>query len=98
MSRKVCVLAAGAPAAIAESVTISGPPWGVEAAAVTVNVTVTGDAAVGDTAADGENTQAAPGGNPAGQARVTVPAKFPESFPLLEAPLAPTILPTEVMP
>ena len=79
VSRNVCVLGAGAPAAVAESVTMSGPPCGVEAAAVTINVTVTGEAAVGETVPEGENTQAAPVGNPVGQARVTMPAKLPEA-------------------
>jgi len=79
VSRKVCVFGAGAPAAVAESVTMSGPPCGVEVAAVTVNVTVTGDDEVGDTVLDGEKTHAAPAGNPVGQARVTVPAKLPKA-------------------
>jgi len=70
-------LAAGAPAAIAEMVTVVGPPTGVPAAAVTVNVTVTGAEDVGLTALDGENTQAAPAGSPAEQFSVTVPAKLP---------------------
>src|SRR4029077_6778019 len=50
----------GAPAAIAEIVTVVGPPTGVPAAAVTVNVTVTGVEDVGLTELDGENTQAPP--------------------------------------
>jgi hypothetical protein len=40
-------------------------------------VTVTGDADVGLTELDGENTQAAPAGNLAVQLSVTVPAKLP---------------------
>ena len=79
MSRKVCILGAGAPAAVAESVTMTGPPGGVEAAAVTVNVTVTGEAELGETVLDGEKTQAAPAGKPVEQARVTVPAKLPKA-------------------
>jgi len=70
-------LAAGAPAVIAEIVTVTGPPAGVPAAAVTVNLTVTGDEDVGLTELDGENTQAAPVGRPAEQLSVTVPAKLP---------------------
>jgi hypothetical protein len=77
VKRNVCVLDAGAPAVVAASVTVAGPPTGVPAAAVTVNVTVTGDEAVGLTELDGENTQAAPAGNPEGQVSVTVPAKLP---------------------
>jgi len=73
----VFVLAAGAPAAIAEIVTVVGPPTGVPAAAVTVKVTVTGAEEVGFTKLDGENTQAAPAGSPAEQFSVTVPAKLP---------------------
>ena len=72
-------MAEGAPAAIAESVTVVGPPTGVPAAAVTVNVTVTGDEDVGLTELDGENTQAAPVGSPAEQLSVTVPAKLPDA-------------------
>jgi hypothetical protein len=49
-------LAEGAPVAIAEIVTVVGPPTGVPAAAVTVNVTVTGVEDVGLTELDGENT------------------------------------------
>jgi len=74
---KVCVLAEGAPAVIAESVTSTGPPTGVPAPVVTVNVTVTGDEDVGLTELDGENTQAAPDGSPAGQLSATVPEKLP---------------------
>ena len=73
----VCVLAAGAPVAIAEIVTVVGPPSGVPAAAVTVNVTVTGVDDVGLTELDGENTQAAPAGSPAEQLSVTAPEKLP---------------------
>jgi hypothetical protein len=79
VSKNVCVLGAGAPAAIAESVTFSGPPCGVEVAAVTVKVTVTGEEEVGDTVLEGEKVHAAPVGNPAGQARVTMSAKLPEA-------------------
>jgi len=70
-------LAEGAPAASAEIVTVAGPPNGVPAAAVTVNVTVTGEEEVGLTELDGENTQAAPVGSPAGQLSATVSAKLP---------------------
>jgi hypothetical protein len=77
VSPNVCVLAAGAPVAIAATVTIIGPPTGVPAAAVTTNVTVAGDEDVGLTELDGENTQAAPVGSPAGQVSSTVPAKLP---------------------
>ena len=73
----VCVLAAGAPVVMAEIVTVAGPPSGVAAIAVTVNVTVTGAEDVGFTELDGENTQAAPEGSPAGQESVTVAAKLP---------------------
>jgi hypothetical protein len=72
-------LAAGAPVAVAASVTISGPPSGVPAPAVTVNVTVTAEETVGLTELDGENTQAAPAGSLTGQLSVTVPAKLPEA-------------------
>jgi hypothetical protein len=75
----VCVLAAGAPAAVAETVTVVGPPTGVPPAAVTVNVTVTGVEDVGFTALDGDNTQPAPAGSPAEQLSVTVPAKLPDA-------------------
>jgi len=74
-----CVLAAGAPVVIAEIVTKVGPPTGVPAAVFTVSVTVTGAEDVGLTELDGENTQAAPVGSPAGQLSVTVPAKLPEA-------------------
>ena len=77
VSPKVCVLAEGAPAVIAEIVTTVGPPAGVPAPAVTVKVTVTGVEDVGFTELDGENTQTAPAGNPAEQLSVTVPAKLP---------------------
>jgi len=70
-------LAAGAPVAIAEIVTVFGPPAGVPAAAVTVNVTVTGAEDVGLTELDGEKTQAAPAGSPAEQLSATGPAKLP---------------------
>jgi hypothetical protein len=79
VSLNVCVLAAGAPAAIAEMVTVVGPPTGVPGAAVTVNVTVTGVEDVGFTALDGENTQAAPAASPDEQLSVTVPAKLPDA-------------------
>jgi hypothetical protein len=72
-------LAAGAPVAISEIVTVVGPPSGVPAAAVTVNATGAGVEEVGFTELDGENTQAAPAGSPAGQLSVTVPAKLPEA-------------------
>jgi hypothetical protein len=72
-------LAAGAPVAIAEIVTVVGPPSGVPAAAVTVNATGAGVEEVGFTELDGENTQAAPAGSPTGQLSVTVPAKLPEA-------------------
>ena len=75
----VCVLAEGAPATVAATVTIFGPPSGVPLPAVTVNVTVTGDEDVGFTELDGVNTQAAPAGSPAGQLSVTVPAKLPDA-------------------
>jgi hypothetical protein len=75
----VCVLAAGAPVVIAETVTVVGPPIGVPVAAVTVSATVTGAEDVGLTELDGENTQAAPVGSPAGQLSVTVPAKLPDA-------------------
>ena len=77
VSPNVCVLAAGAPVVMAETVTMNGPPTGVPAAAVTVNVSVTGVEDVGLTELDGENTQAAPVGNPAEQLSVTVPEKLP---------------------
>jgi len=77
VSLNVCVLAEGAPAVIAEMVTVVGPPTGVPAPAVTVNVIVTGAEDVGLTELDGENTQAAPAGSPAEQLSVTVPAKLP---------------------
>jgi len=77
VSLNVCIFAEGAPAVIAAMVTVVGPPTGVPAAAVTVNVTVTGVEEVGLTALDGENTQAAPAGSPAEQFSVTVPAKLP---------------------
>jgi hypothetical protein len=79
VSPNVRVLAAGAPAAIAEIVTIVGPPNGVPDAAVTLNVTVTGDEAVGLTELEGENTQAAPVGSPAEQLSVIVPEKLPNA-------------------
>jgi hypothetical protein len=79
VSAKVWLLAAGAPAVIAETVTVVGPPTGVAAAAVTVNVTVTGEEAVGLTELDGENTQAAPVGSPTGQLSAIVPEKFPSA-------------------
>jgi hypothetical protein len=72
-------LAEGAPAAIAEIVTVVGPPTGVPTPAVTVNVTVTGEEDVGLTELDGENTQAAPAGSPAEQLNVTVPEKLPDA-------------------
>jgi hypothetical protein len=77
VSPNVCVFAAGAPAVIAEIVTVTGPPNGAPAAAVTVNVTASGDEDVGLTELDGKNTQAAPVGRPAEQLSVTVPAKLP---------------------
>ena len=77
VSLNVCVLAEGAPVAIAAMVTVVGPPTGVPAAAVTVNVTVTGVEDFGLTELDGENEQAAPVGSPAEQLSVTVPAKLP---------------------
>jgi hypothetical protein len=77
VSPNVCVLAEGAPVAIAEIVTVLGPPNGVPADAVTVNVTVTGAEDVGLTELDGENTQVAPVGSPAEQLSATVPAKLP---------------------
>ncbi len=58
-------------------VTVVGPPTGVPAAAVTVNVTVRGAEDVGLTELDGENSQAAPAGRPDEQPSVTVPAKLP---------------------
>jgi len=76
---KVCVLAAGAPGVVAEIVTVTGPPVGVPAAAVTVNVTVTGVEDVGLTALDGENRHAAPVGSADEQLKVTVPAKLPNA-------------------
>ena len=60
-------------------VTVVGPPTGVPAAAVTVNVTVTGVEDFGLTELDGENEQAAPAGSPAEQLSVTVPAKLPDA-------------------
>jgi hypothetical protein len=77
VSPKDCVLEAGAPTAIAAIVTIAGPPIGVASAAVTVNMTVTGDDDVGLTVLDGENMQAVPDGSPAEQLKVTVPEKLP---------------------
>jgi hypothetical protein len=71
-------LAAGAPAVIAEIVTVAGPPTAVPVAAVTVKVTVTGDEDVGLNVLDGENTQFAPAGCPE-QLSATVPAKLPEA-------------------
>jgi hypothetical protein len=75
----VCVFAEGAPAVIAESVTSTGPPTGVPAAAVTVKLTVTGEEDVGLTELDGENAQVAPAGNPVEQLSVTNPAKLPKA-------------------
>jgi hypothetical protein len=75
----VCVLAAGAPVVIAETVTVVGPPTAVPIAAVTVIVTVTGVEVVGLTELDGENTQAAPAGSRAEQLSATVPAKLPNA-------------------
>jgi hypothetical protein len=75
----VCILAAGAPVAIAEIVTVFGPPNEVPAAAITVNVTVTGAEDVGLTEPDGENTQAAPVGSPAEQLSITAPEKLPDA-------------------
>jgi hypothetical protein len=79
VSKNVCVLGAGAPATVAARVTINGPPTGVPDAAVTVNVTVTGDEEVGLTEFDGEKTHVAPVGNPMGQLKTTVPAKIPDA-------------------
>src|ERR1019366_700809 len=73
----VCLLAAGAPVAIAEIVTVVGPPSGVPAAAVTVNVTVTGVDDVGLTELDGENTPAAPPSSSASPP----PKNFPPPLP-----------------
>lgn len=73
----VCDLAEGAPAAVAEIDTTTGPPCGVPAAAVTVSETVTGDEDVGLTELDGEKTHAAPDGSPVGQPSVTGPEKLP---------------------
>ena len=84
-------MAAGAPVVIAEIVTVVGPPTGVPAPVVTVSVIVTGAAEVGLTALDGENTQAAPAGNPAGQLSATVPAKLP-------APVTWNVLAADVPP
>jgi hypothetical protein len=77
VSSRVCVFAAGAPAVIAATVRMIGPPNGVDTPAVTVNVTVTGAEELGLTEPDGEKTQVAPLGSPAGQLRVTVPEKLP---------------------
>jgi hypothetical protein len=77
VSVNVRVIGAGAPATVAASVTVIGPPTGVPAPVVTVSVTVTGFAAVGLTALEGENTQAAPAGRPLEQLRVTVPVNEP---------------------
>ena len=74
----VCVLAAGAPVVVAESVTVE-LPTGVANAAVTVNVTVTGVEDVGFTVADGENTHAAPAGSPLGHVSATEPANDPDA-------------------
>ncbi len=79
VNSNVCVLAEGAPAVIAEIVTLVGPPAGVPDPASTVNVTVTGEEDVGLAAFDGENMQAAPPGSPAEQLSVTVPAKLPDA-------------------
>jgi hypothetical protein len=79
VNANVCVLAAGAPATFAASVTVVGPPTGVPLPAVTVSVTATGFPAVGFTELDGENTQAAPEGSPLGHVNVTVPANDPEA-------------------
>jgi hypothetical protein len=77
VNAKVCVLAAGAPAVVAEMVTVAGPPVGVPFPAVTVNVIVTGADEVGLTELEGKNTQAAPEGSPAEQVSATVPEKLP---------------------
>ena len=79
VSVNVCVLAAGAPATLAASVTVVGPPAGVPLPAVTVSVTVTGFPAVGFTELDGENKHAAPDGSPLGQFSATVPENDPEA-------------------
>ena len=75
----VCVFAEGAPATVAASVTVVGPPAGVPLPAVTVNVTVTGPSAVGLTELEGEKMQTAPDGSPLGQLSTTVPANDPEA-------------------
>jgi hypothetical protein len=77
VSVNVCVFGAGAPVTAAASVTVLGPPSGVSAPVVTVRVTVTGFAAVGFTALDGENRHAAPVGRPLEQLRTTVPENDP---------------------
>jgi hypothetical protein len=77
-SENVCVLAAGAPEVVAESVTVE-LPTGVLTAAVTVNVTVTGVLEVGFTVAEGEKAHAAPVGRPLGQLSVTEPEKEPDA-------------------
>jgi len=71
-----CVFAAGAPKAVAAIVTDVAPD-GVAAPAVTVNVIVTGDDAVGLTTFDGEKLHAAPAGNPEEQLSVAVSVKLP---------------------
>ena len=75
----VCVLAAGAPAVVAEIVTIFGPPTAAPASAVTIKVAVTGLAEVGLTELDGEKAHAVPLGSPEEQLSATVPAKLPEA-------------------
>jgi len=74
----VFVFAAGAPAVVAERVTVELPKAVLEEA-VTVNVTVTGVDKVGLTVAEGENTHAVPVGSPVGQVRVTEPANEPRA-------------------
>src|SRR5512135_2901023 len=71
----VCVLGAGAPAEVAETVTLYCPP-GVAVVVPTVMVTVTGAPAVGFTVAEGEKLQVTPVAG-ALQESVTAPAKAP---------------------
>jgi hypothetical protein len=74
----VWVFAAGAPLAMAASVTVVGPPSAVPEVAVTVKVTVTGFAAVGLTEPDGENWHAVPLGRPE-QLKVTDCVNIPDA-------------------
>lgn len=76
-SATVCVLGAGAPVEVAETVTLYCPP-GVAVVVPTVIITVTGALAVGFTVAEGAKLQVTPVAG-ALQESVTAPAKVPSA-------------------